>query len=138
AELAGLLGISVASVDIALAGLEASGVVLRGHFTPGRAELEWCNRRLLARIHRMTLNRLRAEIEPVTSADFLRFLLVWQRVDEEDRARGLEGLAAVIDQLQGVEAPAGGWESQILAARCEGYDPSLLDMLCLTGRVAWA
>ena len=98
--------------------------MLRGRFTPGaRPQLEWCDRRLLARIHRYTLNRLRAEIEPVSAADFMRFLFAWQRVDPEHRAAGLEGLAAVIAQLDGFELPAAAWESDVLAARCEEYDP---------------
>jgi ATP-dependent Lhr-like helicase len=131
------LGIPAGAIEAALAGLEGEGVVLRGRFTPGTAELEWCDRRLLARIHRYTLNRLRAEIEPVSTGDFVRFLVSWQRVDPEERAAGLEGLATVVAQLDGFETPAGAWESQVLAARCADYDPALLDLLCATGRVAW-
>ena len=78
------------------------------------AQLEWCDRRLLARIHRYTLNRLRAEIEPVSAADFMRFLFAWQRVDPEYRVAGLEGLASVIAQLDGFELPAAAWESEVL------------------------
>nr|MBA3319003.1 ATP-dependent DNA helicase [Gemmatimonadales bacterium] len=137
--LAAPLGLPEIEADAALAALEAEGVVLRGRFTPraGPAELEWCDRRLLARIHRYTLNRLRAEIEPVSPADFMRFLFAWQRVDPEHRVAGLEGLAAVITQLDGFELPAVAWESDVLAARVEEYDPGLLDTLSLTGRVAW-
>ena len=137
-ELASSLAIAVGTIDQALLALESEGVVLRGRFTPGRNQLEWCERRLLARIHRYTLNRLRAEIAPVSSGDFQRFLLSWQRVASEDRVAGLEGLASVIEQLDGFEVPAGAWESEILAARTTEYDPALLDLLCLTGRVAWA
>ena len=90
-----------------------------------------------ARIHRYTLNRLRAEIEPVSAAHFTRFLFAWQRVDPEHRTAGLEGLAAVVEQLDGFEVPAGAWEMEVLSARCEEYQPALLDTLCLTGRVAW-
>ena len=122
----------------ALAALEGEGVVLRGRFTPGVAEpSEWCDRRLLARIHRYTLNRLRAEIEPVSGADFMRFLFAWQRVDPGHRVAGLDGLAAVLEQLDGFELPAGAWEGDVLSARCEEYDPALLDALCLTGRIGW-
>jgi ATP-dependent Lhr-like helicase len=127
----------VGPVDAALTALESEGVVLRGGFTPGTTELEWCERRLLARIHRYTLNRLRAEIAPVSSGDFLRFLFRWQRVTPEHRGAGLEGLAAVLEQLDGYQVPAAAWESDVLALRCQEYDPALLDMLCLTGRVAW-
>jgi ATP-dependent Lhr-like helicase len=137
AELAASIGASAADVEVALLALEGEGVVLRGGFTPGRGELEWCDRRLLARIHRYTLNRLRSEIAPVASADFQRFLFEWQRVTPEERAQGLEGIAAVLDQLDGFEVPAGAWESEVLAIRGAEYDPALLDMLCLTGRVVW-
>jgi ATP-dependent Lhr-like helicase len=137
AELAGSLGVAIGDVDVALAQLEREGVILRGSFTPGTDRAEWCERRLLARIHRYTLNRLRAEIAPVSAADYLRFLFAWQRVEPDERVRGLEGLAEVVTLLDGYEAPAGVWESELLAARCHDYDPALLDTLCLTGRVAW-
>ena len=132
------LGVAETDAEAALVALESDGVVLRGRFTPSpEPALEWCDRRLLARIHRYTLNRLRAEIEPVNTADLMRFLLEWQRVAPDARVAGLEGLAGVIEQLEGYEAAAGAWETEILGARCEEYDPALLDMLTLTGRVAW-
>ena len=99
---------------------------------------EWCERRLLARIHRYTLKRLRAEIEPVAARDFLRFLFAWQRVTDETRMEGPDALAAVLGQLEGFEAPAGAWETEILPARIAGYDPAWLDDQCLAGRIAWA
>ena len=141
AALAATLDLPEIEAEAALVALEAEGVVLRGRFTPRAGDsfavLEWCDRRLLARIHRYTLNRLRAEIEPVSPADFMRFLFAWQRVDPEHRVAGLEGLAAVIAQLDGFQVPAASWESDVLAARVEEYDPALLDTLSLTGRVAW-
>ena len=137
AALAGALGVSETAAEGALVALEAEGIVLRGRFTPGQDGREWCERRLLARIHRYTLNRLRSEIEPVPSADFLRFLIDWQRLGPDDRVAGLEGVASIVEQLEGFEVPAGAWESQILAARATEYDPAQLDMLCLTGRVTW-
>jgi ATP-dependent Lhr-like helicase len=124
-------------IDGALLALEAEGKLLRGRFTPGAQVLEWCDRRLLARIHRYTLNRLRAEIEPVDAADFTRFLLHWQRVAGDARVKGAEGLAAVIGQLDGFELPAGAWERDVLAARVQDYQPDFIDRLCLSGRVAW-
>ncbi len=136
-ELASSLHIAESDADVAVAALEGEGVILRGHFTRDESNLEWCDRRLLARIHRYTLNRLRAEIEPVSTADFMRFLFAWQRLDSEHRVGGLEGLAAVISQLDGFELPAAAWESEVLSTRCEEYDPALLDTLCMTGRVAW-
>ncbi|HZR67872.1 MAG TPA: DEAD/DEAH box helicase [Burkholderiales bacterium] len=127
-----------ALVDMALAALEAEGRVLRGRFTPGAdGPLEWCDRRLLARVHRYTLGRLRAEIEPVTAAELMRFLLHWQHVAEEQRVKGVEGLAAVVEQLDGYELPAGAWERDVLDARVSDYEPQTIDMLCLSGRVAW-
>jgi ATP-dependent Lhr-like helicase len=124
-----------------LLALEAQGRILRGRFTPGligeTSELEWCDRRLLARIHRYTLSRLRAEIEPVSAADFMRFLLHWQHVAAEDNLRGVEGLAAVIEQLEGFELAAAAWEHDVLPARVADYGSEQIDRLCLSGRVAW-
>ncbi len=137
AALGASLGVTEIDADAALVAIEAMGAVLRGSFTPGTQLREWCDRRLLARIHRYTLGRLRAEIEPVSAADLLRFLFRWQRVQPDDRAAGLEGLAAVIGQLEGFELPAAAWEGDVLPARCADYSPELLDMLCLSGRVAW-
>src|SRR6266704_1434787 len=137
ADVAGSLGVAVADVDVALGALEHEGFVLRGRFTPGVAELEWCERRLLARIHRYTLDRLRQEIEPVTAADFMRFLLRWQRVAPDARAEGPEGLGAVLELLDGYEVPAGAWEADVLPARLGEYDPLWLDGLCLSGEIAW-
>jgi len=123
--------------EIALLALETQGRILRGRFTPGTAELEWCDRRLLARIHRYTLNKLRAEIEPVSAADFLRFLFHWQHIAAEDQLRGVEGLAAAVEQLEGFELAAAGWENDVLPARVADYAAEQLDQLCLSGRVAW-
>ena len=130
-------GVSEMDAESALHELEAQGVVLRGTFTPGTSEREWCERRLLSRIHRYTLNRLRAEIEPVSTSDYMRFLFSWQRLAATERARGLDGLAAVVELLDGYELAAAAWESDVLGARVDEYDPQLLDALCLTGRVAW-
>ena len=108
------------------------------HFTPDTVETEWCERRLLARIHRYTIERLRAEIEPLPAADFLRFLFRWQGLTSEPRPEGPQALAAVVEQLEGFEAAAAAWEADILPARLQHYDPEWLDSLCLSGRVLWA
>jgi len=131
------LGLPALDVDFALAALEHEGFALRGRFSSGVEGIEWCERRLLARIHRYTLDRLRKEIEPVTAADFLRFLFKWQRVVTGSRAEGPEGLAAVLDLLDGYELAAGAWESEVLPARLTDYDPLWLDGLCLSGETAW-
>ena len=125
-------------IEAALVKLEVEGFVFRGRFTPGFGETEWCARRLLARIHSYTLNRLRQEIEPVSSADFIRFLLAWQKVAPEHQVEGPDALAALIDQLEGFEAPAAAWEGEILPSRMNDYDPAWLDSLCLSGQVVWA
>ena len=137
-RLASDLGLTAVDVDVALVALEAEGCVLRGRFTPGAASIEWCERRLLARIHRYTLGRLRREIEPVSRAEFVRFLFEWQRVKPDDRREGDEALAAVIAELEGFAAPAAAWESEILPARIVGFTPDMLDRLCLAGRASWA
>jgi ATP-dependent Lhr-like helicase len=155
-ELATSLGVDEAETNAALLTLESEGVVLRGTFDTrnvapamdGRAESElrgkrspsdgWCDRRLLARIHRYTLHRLRAEIEPVSPADFMRFLFVWQHAAPSTRLSGREGLRAVIECLDGFELGADAWERAVLPTRMDGYEPSLLDLLCLTGEIAWA
>lgn len=135
--LARVLQLPTPAVERALLRLEGEGFVLRGRFHPGAAELEWCERRLLARIHRLTLNRLRAEIQPVSQAEFLRFLLAWQRVSAEHRAEGLEGVAAVLALLDGFALPAAAWEPEVLTVRVKGYNPHWLDQLCSSGRVGW-
>ncbi len=137
AALAGLLAIAEREVDAALLALEADGVVLRGRFS-SEAPLEWCDRALLARIHRYTLNRLRAEIEPVSPAGFMRFLFAWQHVAPAARLTGIDGLREALAMLDGFELAAGAWERAILPARVTPYEPQMLDMLCLAGEVGWA
>jgi ATP-dependent Lhr-like helicase len=135
--LADAAGLPQAEIEQALRVLEAEGFVLRGQFTPDAQETQWCERRLLARIHRQTLNRLRQEIEPVTAADLMRFLFAWQHLSPGYRLEGPQGLAGIVEQLEGFEAPAAAWESEILPARIEDYDASWLDGLCLCGKVTW-
>jgi ATP-dependent Lhr-like helicase len=149
AELATSFSLAANQIETALVRLESEGFAMRGSFTPetGRdagelqagmpALQEWCSRRLLARIHSYTLNRLRKEIEPVAAADFLRFLFVWQKVAPDHQVEGPESVAAIIDQLEGFEAPAGSWESELLPARVADYDPAWLDALCLSGKLTW-
>ncbi len=137
-RLAAPLGLAPHDIAAGLAALESEGFALRGQFTPGAAAPEWCERRLLARVHRYTVNRLRAEIEPVAARDFLRFLFAWQRVAPDSRMEGPDALEVLVRQLEGFEAPAGAWETEILPARLDGYEPSWLDDQCLAGRVAWA
>ena len=134
--LAGILHLPASTIRVALVSLEGEGSVLRGEFT--RPELEWCDRRLLARIHRLTLGALRKEIEPVTPAEFMRWLLGWQHVMPGTQVVGERGLLEVFWQLQGFEAPANAWEAEILARRVAGYDPKVLDRLCLAGTIGWA
>jgi ATP-dependent Lhr-like helicase len=131
-------GLSKLEIETALLKLEAEGFVIRGKFTPGNTVTEWSARRLLARIHSYTLNRLRQEIEPVASSDFVRFLLAWQKVAPDHQMEGPESLKAIIEQLEGVEAPAAAWEGELLPARMVEYDPAWLDALCLSGEVVWA
>lgn len=135
-ELGNLLDIKTFDVDQALLKLESSGFILRGKYREN-VPLEWCERRLLARIHRLTLGKLRKEIEPVTAAQFIRWLLKWQHLVPGAQLRGEKGLIEAIRQLQGYEIPANAWERQILAKRVADYDGGMLDRLCLTGEIGW-
>jgi ATP-dependent helicase Lhr and Lhr-like helicase len=135
-RLAQILGLRSQEIEQALLRLEASGRILRGQFT-GSDVQEWCDRRLLARIHRLTLGTLRAQIKPVTPSQFMEWLLRWQHLAPGTQAHGERGLLEVLRQLQGFEIPASSWEVQVLARRVAGYDPQLLDRLCLTGAVGW-
>ncbi|HEY4666095.1 MAG TPA: DEAD/DEAH box helicase [Anaerolineales bacterium] len=139
AGLARRLGLPLAEVEIGLAQLEGAGIVLRGQFTPHAAgdEPEWCDRRLLARIHRRTINKLRREIQTVSASDFIRFLLRWQHVFPGTQLQGQEGVLHAIRQLQGLELPAPAWEHDLLPARVEPYSPADLEGLCLAGIIAW-
>ncbi len=140
AALAARPGLPQPDVQIALVELEGQGTVLRGRFTPGAPPeaIEWCDRRLLARIHRLTIGRLRREIEPVSAADFIRFLLRWQHVHPGTQLHGRQGLLEAIGQLQGLELPAPAWERDVLPARIAHYSPADLEALCLSGEIAWA
>ncbi len=126
------------AVEAALLRLEAQGQVLRGNFRSTENETQWCNRRILARIHRATLGRLRREIAPVTALDFETFLQSWQHVAQGSQLHAADGVLQVIRQLQGYEIPAVAWESEILARRIAQYHPDFLDELCFSGEVMWA
>jgi ATP-dependent Lhr-like helicase len=157
-QLAARLALPLDLIQAALAGLESQGHILRGRFTPrniqlpipnsqkdlgvgscevGSSEIEWCDRRLLARIHRLTIGRLRREIEPVTAADFARFLFRWQHVGPGTQLHGIDGTLRVLEQLQGYEISAAAWESSVLPGRIANYSPELLDRLCLSGDIVW-
>jgi ATP-dependent Lhr-like helicase len=149
-ELRQKFGLPVTEIEKALLRMEASGAILRGRFTdqspplptPGSSateelSMEWCERRLLARIHRLTVATLRKQIEPVNAARFMRWLLRWQHLAPEAQVQGERATLEVLRQLQGFEIPASAWERQILARRIADYDPKWLDQLCLTGAVGW-
>lgn len=145
AQLGDLLGLSAVEIEKALLRMEASGAILRGKFTeeasragvPAPQPTEWCERRLLARIHRLTVATLRKQTEPVTAAQFMRWLLRWQHVASGSQVQGERALLDVLRQLQGFEIPANAWERQVLTRRVANYDPKWLDQLCLTGAVGW-
>lgn len=150
-ELADRLHLPVDAINDSMARLEAQGQVLRGRFRATsalatqhsalsgetQASPEWCHRRLLARIHRLTIGILRKDIEPVTAADFMRFLMQWQHVVPGSRQHGEAGLFEIISQLTGFEVAASAWEPQLLRLRMARYEPELLDRLCLSGAVSW-
>ncbi|MGA2459734.1 MAG: DEAD/DEAH box helicase, partial [Terriglobales bacterium] len=146
-EIGELLGLPASKIEKALLRMEASGAILRGKFRPAdprpatsishEPETEWCERRLLARIHRLTVATLRKQIAPVTASQFMNWLLRWQHVAPGTQVRGEHGALEVIRQLQGFEIPASAWERFVLARRISDYDPAHLDQLCLTGAVGW-
>jgi ATP-dependent Lhr-like helicase len=137
-QLASLLALPASDLEKCFLRLEASGVVLRGKFTdPASRETEWCERRLLARIHRLTLGQLRKQIQSVSPAQFMDWLLRWQHVAPGTQLLGERGTLEAVRQLQGFEAPANSWERQVLKRRVADFDPAMLDQLCLTGAVGW-
>ena len=145
-EIGELLGLPATEIEKALLRVEASGAILRGSFRPTDSrpasaahepETEWCERRLLARIHRLTVATLRKQIAPVTASQFMNWLLRWQHIAPGTQVRGEHGTLEVIRQLQGFEIPASAWERFVLARRISDYDPAHLDQLCLTGAVGW-
>jgi len=136
-DLADLLALTRDTVDQALAQLEAEGQILRGRFTPGTADTEWCHRRLVARIHRLTIGRLRREIEPVTTAEFEDFLQRWQHLAPGTQLHGVDGTLAIVRQLQGAEFASADWETEVLPRRVADYEPAYLDQLCFSGEVSW-
>lgn len=137
-ELAAMLGLLTSEIDQAFLQLESTGLILRGHFRYQNIDtIEWCERRLLARIHRYTVMRLRKEIEPVTAAQYVRWLLKWQHLAKDNQLHSEQGLLEIIRQLQGFEIPANAWEKEIFAKRMTDYCPDYLDKLCLSGIVGW-
>ena len=138
AVLAGSLAVDTGDVEVVLIRLQSEGYVMQGRFTAHASETEWCERHLLARIHRYTLGRLRREIEPVSRRELMRFLFDWQHVSAATRLSGSDALHATLSQLEGFEAAAGAWESEILPARIANYSISWLDDLCRAGRIGWS
>ncbi|MGH8727651.1 MAG: DEAD/DEAH box helicase [Burkholderiales bacterium] len=131
------LSLPLAEIETALIALETEGAIMRGHFSPDLTETEWCERGLLARINRYTVKKLRAEIEPVAARDFLRFLFEWQHASPVSRMEGPDALMALVSQLEGLEAPAAAWETELFPARLSEYEPAWLDDLCLSGKITW-
>jgi ATP-dependent Lhr-like helicase len=137
AAIADALALPETTAAIALTQLESEGYVMRGRFNPGAVAEEWCERHLLARIHRYTIKSLRREIEPVERQDFMRFLFEWQHLAADTRLQGADALPQVLAQLEGYEAAAGAWESELLAARVGDYEMQWLDDMCRAGKIVW-
>ncbi len=138
AALAKSMSVEAGEIELALTRLQSEGYVMQGHFTADATDTEWCERHLLARIHRYTLGRLRREIEPVSRRALMQFLFDWQHVSVATRLSGPDALVATLAQLEGYEAAAGAWESEILTARIDDYSIGWLDELCRAGRISWA
>jgi ATP-dependent Lhr-like helicase len=131
------LALKPVAVEQALAVLESEGYVLRGQFRPNLRDSQWCERHLLARIHRYTVKRLRREIEPVSLQDFMRFLFDWQHLAPANRLQGSAALSQVLEQFEGFSAPAGAWESELLPTRLKDYAMTWLDDACRAGKTVW-
>jgi len=136
-ELARQLSLDESEVLTSLVALESTGAIFRGQFRAAHGGEEWCERRLLSRIHRLSVERLRAEIEPVSAQDFVRFLFAWQGLEGDARGSGRAAVKAALSRLEGFEAAASAWEGDILPARVADYDPAWLDELCLSGQLTW-
>ena len=137
-QIAAPLHLDLAVIQQALARLEGEGYVMRGQFHPDEPREQWCERHLLARIHRYTIKRLRREIEPVSLQDFMRFLFDWQHLSSSNRLQGNAALGEVLEQFEGYAAAAGAWESDLLPARLGDYSPRWLDEACRAGKFTWA
>jgi len=136
-QLSGQLALPQGDVQFALLALEQEGFIFRGSFSGVSDETEWCERRLLARIHRYTLQKLRREIEPVSPSDFMRFLIDWQGLDPEHQAEGPLAVENIISKLEGFEASSASWEGSLLPSRIKNYDHTWLDACCMSGKVVW-
>lgn len=136
-ELSVYYRISASQIEAALLGLESEGFILRGKFRQGVRVIEWCDRRLLSRIHRLTINRLRSEIQPVTIEGYQEFLFHWQHTTPETQMEGPEGVDKILSQLDGIEVAAGAWEPSVLSSRVRNYSAQWLDRLCLMGKFGW-
>ena len=136
-------GLDPPSIWATMLVLEMQGTILRGRFEgtgePATdADVEWCERRLLQRIHKRTLAGLRKQIEPVTPAAYMQWLMRWQRIAPQSQLSGESGVLEALRLLEGFEAPAIEWERTLLPQRVAGYDPRWLDALCMEGVVGWA
>ncbi len=138
AELAARIDQPPADVEQALYRLESIGQVLRGRFRPNATAEEWCDRRLLQRIHRLTVGKLRAEVEPLSAQDFMRFLFRWHHVDADSKLRGPAALLKLVERLEGYEAPAAAWELELFPSRMKQYVGEWLEQATYSGEVAWA
>ena len=136
-EISAMFGVPAVRAEQCLTRLETGGIALRGLYRPDTEQAQWCDRRLLARIHRYTIKRLQKEIEAVPGAVFMRFLLEWQHATAATRLQGTEGLFEAIGQLSGFEAPAGAWEAHLLPARIGPYESGAIDQLVGSGRCSW-
>jgi ATP-dependent Lhr-like helicase len=130
-------GLGEDDILIALLALEQEGFVFRGFYTPDLGTEEWTERRLLQRIHRYTLESLRQSIQPVSVQDYMRFLFARHGMDQEDQPTGPDTLQRVLESLEGFEAPAAAWESNLIPSRMADYDPVWLDVLCISGKTVW-
>lgn len=124
-------------IEQALLALEVEGFALRGKFSNKVNSEQWCERRLLSRIHRYTVENLRQSVKPVSQVDYMRFLFRWHNMLPDTKPEGQSSMQKVLDQLEGFEAQSIAWEGDILPARIKDYNHTWLDFLFFTGNFIW-
>ena len=136
-EIAASIDLPASTVEAALIRLESEGSVMKGRFSGIETQTEWCERHFLSRIHKSTIMGLRKQIKPINTEKYICYLMKWFRLNSDSMGEGPDALGHILEQMEGYEAAAGIWETELLPARIFGYSPELLDHLAATGSIVW-